>query len=141
MASLRLEIVTAERLILTEDDVAKVTIPGADGELTILPRHASLITLLRPGELRVTRRGVEVNLAVSGGFVEVHDSHVRVLADSAERAEEIDVARAQAAEQRASALMADRSRLTDLPAAASALRRSRVRLKVARRRRGGPLAG
>ena len=73
---LHLEIVTAERAVLAEDDVDQVVAPGADGQLTILPRHASLITLLQPGELRIRRRGEERVFAVSGGFMEVHHSRV-----------------------------------------------------------------
>lgn len=80
---LRLEIVTAEREVLAEEDVDSIVAPAADGQITILPRHASLITLLQAGELRVRRRGGETRLHLSGGFLEVHHSHVRVLADSA----------------------------------------------------------
>src|SRR5688572_30226542 len=105
---LTLEIVTAERAVMSEDDVDKIVVPAADGQITILPRHASLISLLHAGELRVTRRGTEHNIAIGGGFLEVHNSRVRVLADTAEHADEIDVARAEAAEQRARALLADR---------------------------------
>ena len=135
MPGLRLEIVTAEREVLTEEDVDQVTAPAADGEITVLPRHASLITLLQPGELRFKRRGEEVSLAVTGGFMEVHQSRVRVLADSAERAEEIDVERARAAAERARSLLADRGQVVEFASAAAALRRSQIRLKVARRRR------
>jgi F-type H+-transporting ATPase subunit epsilon len=80
---LHLEVVTAEREVLSEDDVDSVVAPAADGQITILPRHASLITLLQAGELRVRRRGGETRMQVSGGFLEVHHSRVRVLADSA----------------------------------------------------------
>ena len=80
---LQLEIVTAEREILSEDDVDSVVAPAADGQITILPHHASLITLLQAGELRVRRRGGESRMRVTGGFLEVHHSRVRVLADSA----------------------------------------------------------
>lgn len=80
---LQLEIVTAEREVLSEGDVDSVVAPAADGQITILPRHASLITLLQAGELRVRRRGAETRMHVSGGFLEAHESRVRVLADSA----------------------------------------------------------
>jgi len=137
MPGLSLEIVTAERHVLSDDDVDQVTAPAADGQITILPRHASLISLLQPGELRVRKRGVDTAYAITGGFLEVHRSRVRVLADAAEYAEEIDLERAHAAEQRARALMANRAQLTpiDFAAAAAALRRSQVRLRVGRRRR------
>lgn len=80
---LQLEIVTAEREVLSEGDVESVVAPAADGQITILPHHASLITLLQPGELRVRRRGGEMRMMVTGGFLEIHQSRVRVLADSA----------------------------------------------------------
>lgn len=143
MAEMRLEIVTAERQVLSLDDVESVVAPAADGQITILPRHASLISLLVPGELRVRRRGQEVTLAVGGGFLEVHRSRVRVLADAAERAEEIDVARAEAAAERAQRTLAERrsNQPIDFAQAAAALRRSQVRLRVARRGRHNPLPG
>ena len=132
---------TAERAVLAEDDVDSVVAPGADGQLTILPRHASLISLLQPGELRVRKRGVDTSYAIAGGFMEVHRSRVRILADAAEQSEEIDVQRAQAAEERARALLSNRHQVDDLPAAYAALRRSQVRLRVARRRRVNVPAG
>jgi F-type H+-transporting ATPase subunit epsilon len=143
MPGLSLEIVTAERHLLSEEDVDQVTAPGADGEITILPRHASLISLLQAGELRVRKRGVDTAYAISGGFLEVHRSRVRILADAAEHAEEIDLERARAAEQRARALIANRGQLgsSDFAAAAAALRQSQVRLRVARRRRSEPPTG
>jgi F-type H+-transporting ATPase subunit epsilon len=138
---MHLEIVDAERAVLTEDDVDQIVAPGADGQLTILPRHAPLITLLEPGELRIRRRGEERAFAISGGFMEVHNSRVRILADAAEHTDEIDVQRAQAAEERARALLANPRRVDDLPAAYAALRLSQVRLRVARRRRVNTPAG
>ncbi len=134
MAKLRLEIVTAERTVYS-DDADVVVAPGQEGELGILPRHAPLLTTLQPGELRIRKDGEEVVMAISGGFMEVRPDKVIVLADTAERANEIDEARAEAARQRAAALLVDKATATDLAAAAAALRRSQVRLKVARRRR------
>jgi F-type H+-transporting ATPase subunit epsilon len=134
MPRLRLDIVTAERLVYS-DEADMVTAPGSLGELGILPRHAPLLTTLRPGELRVKQGTDEVSLAIGGGFLEVRDNRVLVLADTAERAEEIDVERARAAEERAQRLLAEMGETQDLAQAAAALQRSRVRLKVARRRR------
>ncbi|HUE75243.1 MAG TPA: ATP synthase F1 subunit epsilon, partial [Chloroflexota bacterium] len=85
---LALEIVTAER-IAYNDEVDMVIAPGSEGELGILPHHASLFTLLNPGELRIRKGDQEISLAVSGGFLEVHNDKVSILADTAERAEEI----------------------------------------------------
>lgn len=134
MPGLHVDVVTAERLVFS-DDVDIVTAPGSAGELGILARHAALLTTLQPGALRIRKGTDEVDLAISGGFLEVRNSRVLVLADSAERAEEIDVERAQAAQERARHLLAENAGTADLAQAEAALRRSRVRLRVARRRR------
>ena len=97
---MRLEIVTAERVIYSED-VSVLVAPGADGELGILPRHAPLLTTLVPGEIRVTKGGEETYMVVSGGFLEVIGNRVTILADTAEQADEIDIERAEAALNRA----------------------------------------
>jgi F-type H+-transporting ATPase subunit epsilon len=135
---LRLDVVTAERLVYS-DDVDIVIAPGSEGELGILPRHAALMTTLQPGFLRAKIGVEEADVAVGGGFLEVRDNRVLVLADSAERAEEIDIERARAAEERARQLLADQRPTADLVQAEAALRRSQIRLKVARRQRGGEL--
>lgn len=135
MAKLSVEVVTGERIVFQEDDVDMVIVPGADGELGILPRHAPLVTLLSLGEMRIKKGGQEDSLVVFGGFLEVANNHVRILADSAERAEEIDVARAEAARHAAEQDRGRQSTEQDLAAAAMALRRSAIRLKVGQRRR------
>src|SRR5919202_2432609 len=104
MAKLRLEVVTAEREVFA-DDVDMVVAPGAEGELGILPRHAPLLTTLQPGVLRLKKDGDETYLAVSGGFMQVYRDRVLVLADTAERAEEIEEDRAEEASQRALAAL------------------------------------
>lgn len=134
MPGLHVDVVTAERLVFS-DDVDIVTAPGSAGELGILARHAALLTTLQPGVLRIRKGSDEVDLAISGGFLEVRNSRVLVLADTAERAEEIDVERAQAAQERAKHLLVENVGTADLAQAEAALRRSRVRLRVARRRR------
>jgi F-type H+-transporting ATPase subunit epsilon len=136
---LKLDIVTAERLVLSEDGLEVVVAPGAGGELGILPSHAPLITTLGVGELRARRAGEEIEFAISGGFLEVRDDVVTVLADVAERADEIDLERAQAARERAQAALATRESDIDLALAQAALRRALIRLRVAERhaRRGG----
>ena len=101
MAKLRFEIVTGERLVFSADDVDMVVAPGTDGELGVLPRHAPLVTTLKPGVLRVKQGVQETEMAVSGGFMEVRPDRVTVLADTAERATEIDEARAEESRQRA----------------------------------------
>lgn len=138
MSKLRVEVVTGEREVLVEDDVDLVVAPGIEGQLGILPRHAPLITTLVAGELRIKKGTTETVLALGGGFLEAGPARVMVLADSAEHAEEIDIARAQEARQRAEALLTSRRGEVDLGAAQAAMRRSTVRLRVAQRRRRSP---
>ncbi len=132
---LRLDIVTIERLAFS-GEVDMVVAPGVQGEFGILPRHAPLITSLSPGELRFKQGDVETLFAVGGGYLEVVGDQVTVLADSAEQAVEIDLERAEAARERAERLLAEGpTDPLDRRAIEGALRRSRVRLKVARKRR------
>jgi F-type H+-transporting ATPase subunit epsilon len=143
MAKLTVEIVTGERVVFTEDDVDMVIAPGSDGTLGILPRHAPLITTLATGELRVKKGSAEQSLVVFGGFMEVTGEKVIILADTAERAEEIDLARAEAARTRAEESIRQRASDIDLAKAELALRRAAVRLQIGQRRRGrrGPGLG
>ena len=134
MAPMRLEIVTAERLIYSED-VDILVAPGEDGELAILPSHAPLLTGLRPGEIRVVKDNEESYMAVSGGFLEVMANKVTILADTAEQAEEIDEQRAEEALRRAEEQIAARPADLNLEQALESMRRSRARLSVAVRRR------
>lgn len=143
MPSIRLDVVTAERSIYSED-VDAVIAPGVEGELGILPHHAPLMTTLQPGELRIKKGGEEVSLSITGGFLEVRPDRVVVLADAAERADEIDVARAEEAKRRAEQLLADRGALGGIDAAQyeASLHRALTRLAVAnkvRRKKGRKL--
>jgi F-type H+-transporting ATPase subunit epsilon len=133
---LRLDIVTAERNVYSAD-VDMVTAPGIEGELGVLPRHAPIITALRPGELRIHKGDQVEFFAIGGGFMEVRPDRVIVLADSAEHAEEIDIERAEAARQRAEKLLKEGVPEGQIHAIEGALKRSQIRLKVARRRRPG----
>jgi F-type H+-transporting ATPase subunit epsilon len=137
MAKLSVEIITGERVVYEETDVDMVVAPGADGSLGILPNHAPLFTLLALGEMRVVKGGQEQALAVFGGFLEISNNHIRVLADAAERAEEIDVDRAEEARQRAESRKGERraGSAEDMMRADAAMRRSLVRLKLGRKQR------
>jgi F-type H+-transporting ATPase subunit epsilon len=132
--TLKLEIVTAERTVFT-DAVDIVIAPGKDGELGILPQHAPLMTILNSGELIARKSGQEYLLAISGGFLEVRDDRVIVLADSAERAEEIDIARAEAARKRAQEALSHPSSQMETARAEAALLRALARIQVADRRK------
>jgi len=134
MATLRLEIVTAERTVFA-DDVSEVVAWGIEGQLGILPHHAPLMTMLQPGDLLIQKDDEEHYLAISGGFLEVRPDKVIILADACERAEEIDVERAEAARHRAEEILKTRPPEMDTAAAEAALRRSLARIKVAERRR------
>jgi F-type H+-transporting ATPase subunit epsilon len=131
MSSLKVDIVTAERVVYSED-VDIVIAPGVEGQLGILPHHAPLMTILQAGELVVRKGGEEESLAISGGFLEVRPDRVIVLADSAERAEEIDVTRAEAARKRAEERLHDKKAAgLDETRAEAALRRAIARISVA----------
>ncbi len=138
MAKLKFELVSPERIVYSDDEVDMVIAPGADGELGILPNHAPLLTALGIGELRIRKGTEEESFAVHGGFLEVLANKVIVMADVAEYAEEIDLARAEAARERAERRYRERPDGLDMARLQAALRRSRVRLKVARRRKRRP---
>ena len=135
MSSVRLDIVTAERVVYSED-VDVVIVPGVEGQLGILPHHTPLMTTLQPGELRVRKGGEESSLAISGGFLEVRPDRIIVLADAAERAEEIDITRAEEAKRRAEERLSQRRAPgLDETRAEIALRRALIRLQVVEKRR------
>jgi F-type H+-transporting ATPase subunit epsilon len=136
MSPIRCEIVTQERVVY-DQMVDMVIAPGSEGELGILPHHVPLLTALAAGDLRVRVGGTEEFFAISGGFMEVQPDRVTVLASSAERADEIDIARAEAARARAEELLREGPAIDEdqYRAIEAALRRSEVRLKVARKRR------
>ena len=142
MPKIKLDIVTVERTVLSED-VDYISAPGIDGVLGILPRHTPLMTALNEGELHYRKEGVEYDFAIGGGFIEVRPDRVIVLADSAERADEIDEQRAQAARDRAQQALKEKPHGDpEFARIERTLRRAEVRLKVARRKRGtGRLAG
>ena len=134
MATIRLDIVTAEGAIYSED-VDVVVAPGVEGQLGILPHHTPLMTTLLSGELLVRKGGEELSLAISGGFIEVRPDRIIVLADAAERSEKIDIARAEEAKRRAQEELSRHPSEVDTAQAEAALRRSLIRLKVAEKRR------
>jgi F-type H+-transporting ATPase subunit epsilon len=135
--ALELIVVTPERQLLRET-VVEVTIPGLDGELGILPGHAPLITELGIGELRyrTSTSSQPVLLAILRGFAEVLPDRVTLLAETAERAEEIDLARAEAAKARAEQRLASNDTNIDWDRASVALQRAVIRIQVARKYRG-----
>jgi len=142
MPNLKVDIVTAERVVFSEEDVERLIVPGIEGELGLLPLHAPLLTTIQPGVLRVVKGGEETTMAITGGFIEVRENRVTILADAAERGEDIDLARVEEARRRAEERLASREATVDMVQAEMALKRALVRLKAAeqmrRRRRGAP---
>ncbi|MFC2068962.1 F0F1 ATP synthase subunit epsilon [Chloroflexota bacterium] len=132
MANMKLDIVTAERIVYSED-VNTIVAPGIMGELGILPHHAPLMTTLQAGELRVMKGSEAFSLVISGGFLEVRPDRVIILANAAERADEIDIARAEEAKHRAEKRLKERTPEIDISQAETALRRALIRLEVAER--------
>jgi F-type H+-transporting ATPase subunit epsilon len=126
---MHLEIVTAERVVLSEE-VDQINAPTRDGRVGILPRHEPLMTILQAGELTIIKGGERTPFAVSGGFMEVLSSRVTILADTVERADEIDEERALRsrveAEERLKSAQTDR----DMALAEAKLRKELVRLRV-----------
>jgi F-type H+-transporting ATPase subunit epsilon len=141
--SIELIIVTPERQLLRET-VVEVTLPGACGCLGILPGHAPLITELGIGELTYRTKSASEpgHLAIISGFAEVLGDRVTVLAETAERPEEIDVARAEEAKKRAEERLAAATHDPDVDwaRAAVALQRSLIRIQVARKRHSAPVS-
>ena len=140
MATFRLEIVTAEKMVFA-GDVNAVVAWGVEGQLGIFPNHAPLMTMLKPGDLMIRRGNEEEYMAISGGFLDVRPDKVLVLADACERAEEIDAARAEAARRRAEEALRERPLGLEAAAVEGALRRSLARLKTAEKRRRKRMGG
>ena len=132
---LSVEIVTVERTVLKEDGIDEVIAPGIDGQLAVLPQHAAFMTILGPGELVLKKGADETPFVVTGGFFEVLNDKVIVLVDAAERADEIDVARAEQARERARIAIERREGTEDLATLQAALQRSMIRLRIADSRR------
>ncbi len=135
---LHVEVVTAEREIYS-GEADMVVARGTEGTLGILPEHAALLTTLAIGEMRIKLGGAEEPLFIAGGFLEVRDNVVTVLADTAEHAEEIDEARAEEARRRAQERLEQAISDVDRAEMLGALERAISRIKVAElaRRRGG----
>lgn len=129
---LKFQIITPERIVF-QDEVDQVTLNTADGEITVLPNHVPLVTLLKPGEMICKKNNIEYPHAVSGGFAEIRpDNSVVILADTAERAEEIDITRAEEAKQRAEKLMKEERVLDSQEYAAlqATLEKALIRVRV-----------
>ena len=131
----KFEITTPERTVYS-DTVDEVILPTLNGEIGILPNHIPLVSVIKPGEIRIKKGSEESSFAVSGGFIEVQPNKVIVLADTAERAEEIDEARAEEARRRAEDMAKEkRVDAREFAAISAKIEKELSRLKVVRRRR------
>ena len=136
---LRVQIVTAEREVFADENVDMVVAPGAEGVVGILPKHAPLLTTLLPGVVRIKHGTAEQAMTVGGGFLQVARDKVLILADTAEREDEIDEARAEEARRRARGTLQEAivsGQHLQAESARFALRRAEARIHLARRRRG-----
>lgn len=104
---MQFQIITPERAVSSEE-ISQVSVPTQTGEITILPKHIPIVSVLKPGELKYIKEGEEFSLAISGGFLEVRENGmVVILADTAEHAHEIDLKRAEEARERAAKIMSE----------------------------------
>jgi len=135
MRSIKFEIVTPERVVLKEE-IQQITLPTKAGEITVLPDHIPLVASLQAGVINIKKKnGEEEIISISGGFLEVSKDKIVILADTAERAEELDLARVEEARQRAEELKqsttsADKMRFAEINAA---LERELARTKAVKR--------
>ncbi len=131
---IKFKIVTPEKTVF-EDAVDQATLPTTDGEITILPNHRSYIASLKPGGIMLKKNGEESFVCISGGFIEFHGNELVILADTAERAEEIDLKRAEEARQKAEELKNQRVSMDENEYArvAAAIQKESARIRVARK--------
>ncbi len=137
---LKIKIVTPEKIVY-ENEVYQVSIPTMSGEITVLPNHIPLVSVMKSGELRIKDKSGEVHLAVSGGFVEVRgNNEIVLLSDYAERVEEIDVQRAEEARKRAEEQMKQAKNVEDVDFAKlqALMDRNMNRIRIARKYRSLP---
>ena len=131
---IKFKIVTPEKTVF-EDIVTQATLPTTDGEITILPNHRSYIASLNPGEIMIRKNEEEILLSISGGFIEFHGNELIVLADTAERAEEIDLKRAEEGRQKAEELKKNKISMDESEYArvAAAIQKESARIRVAKK--------
>lgn len=130
---LTVELITPERSLITESGVDQLVAPSVDGQVTILPRHAPLLTILDPGVVLVRRDGSDEVLAVTGGFLQVHENRVTILADASERSDEVDRERAERARVEAERQISEAQDFDSMLEARIRLMRALSRLRAAER--------
>jgi F-type H+-transporting ATPase subunit epsilon len=133
---LNLHILTPQAEVY-KGEADEIIVPTVNGEIAVLPNHVSLITQILPGEMAIKNGGKTEYFAIMGGYLEIGQNNVNVLGDYAVRAENIEVAKAQAAKDKAEKVMQDKDSERNFAEVEAELRRSLLELKVARRRSGG----
>lgn len=131
---LALDIITPLKVVLSEE-VDEVTIPTIEGEISILPNHVNLLTRIAPGEMVIRKAGHADLFAITGGFLEILNNHVNVLADYAVHADDIEIAKVEEAKERAQKAMKEKTTEEDFRMANAELAKSILQLKVARKRK------
>lgn len=134
---MQLDIITPTKSVLSEV-IDQVTLQTDSGEITILPNHVPLLTKVKPGELTIKKGGKQNFFAVTGGFLEMKNNKITILADYAVRAEDIEVAKAKEAQERAEKTMKEKVSGMDFAQAEAQLTRAMLELNVAKRRRSSP---
>lgn len=138
MPTIKFKIVTPERVVF-EDEVDSITLPTRTGEITVLPNHIPLVSSLKAGEVLIRKDKQEVPMAISGGFVEIAENSLVILADTAEHFEEIDEARAEEARKRAEELLSRKEEIqkedVDYTVLAAKMEKELARLRVVRKYR------
>lgn len=137
MKIIKLKIITPERVVL-ESEVQQITLPTQLGEITVLPNHIPLLSVVVAGMIEVKQKGEMLQMATSGGFLEFHDNQVTILADTAERADEIDLERAQEARKQAEEMRKDKRMHLDenqYASVVSNLEKQLARVRVAKKYR------
>lgn len=137
---LHVTVTTVERRVFDEDKVVKITLPTSEGEITVLPEHIALMTVLGIGEVKIEIEDQKEPqyLFVDGGIVQVANDQVELLANMAEQADELDEAKIEEAKRRAEKLLEENPIDVDLAQAEAALQRELTKLKIARKRRTSP---
>ncbi|MCR4667004.1 MAG: F0F1 ATP synthase subunit epsilon [Desulfovibrio sp.] len=131
MSTLQLEVVTPDKTVVSSQ-VEMAICPGVAGEFGVLPNHVSILSALKVGDLRYRADGKDEHVFISGGFADMNNNVLSILAESAEKANDIDEARAQAAKDRAEKRLAEKNDQIDATRANAALQRALVRLQVAK---------
>lgn len=132
--NLHVEIITPEKVVY-KDDVSEIVVPTETGQITILPNHVNLLTKILPGEMLIKKGTQEHYLAITGGFLEISDNQVNILADYAVRAEDIELAKVQEAQKRAEHKIKEKTSNNEFRIAEAELQKAVLQLKIAGKRK------